>query len=167
MRANLAGPNNTRIPRWPLAATRIYLGVVFAVAGVRQLANAAPWVKPGQTWPAAMKAKLADWSMNTPDFYQSTVAHLVKHATMLAHHVAVIHLVLGLALIAGLFTRITGALAVLLLCNYMAAAGAKPFSPAPAAAFTALALVVALGNAGLVWGLDGAIDRRWSQTVPR
>lgn len=164
---NIDGPNNTRIPRWPLAAARIYLGVVFTVAGLRQLADAAPWARPGQTWPAAMKQKLADWSANTPDFYQSTVAHLVTHATMLAHHVAVIHVVLGVALITGLFTRITGALAVLLLCNYMAAAGTKPFSPGPAAAFTALALVVSLGNAGLLWGLDGAIDRRWSHMVPR
>jgi uncharacterized membrane protein YphA (DoxX/SURF4 family) len=164
---DIAGPNNTRIPRWPLAAARIYLGVVFAVAGVRQLANAAPWVKPGQTWPAAMKSQLVEWSAHTAGFYQTTVAHLINHADTMAHHVAVIHVVLGLALIAGLFTRITGGLAVLLLCNYMAASGTRAFSPGPAAAFTALALVVSLGNAGLLWGLDGAIDRRWSHSVPR
>jgi hypothetical protein len=81
--------------------------------------------------------------------------------------VAVIHVVLGLVLIAGLLTRISGGLAVLLLCNYMAASGTKPFSPGPTAAFAALALVVSLGNAGLLWGLDGVIDRRWSHTVPR
>jgi uncharacterized membrane protein YphA (DoxX/SURF4 family) len=164
---DIAGPNNTRIPRWPLAAARIYLGVVFAVAGVRQLAGAAPWVKPGGTWPMAMKQKLIDWSAHTPAFYRHAVQYLADHAVTLAHHVAVIHVVLGIALIAGLLTRFTGALAVLLLCNYMAAAGTKPFSPGPAAAFTALALAVSLGNAGLLWGLDGTIERRWSHMVPR
>jgi len=125
---DIAGPNNTRIPRWPLAAARIYLGVVF---------------------------------------YLATILHLINHANTMAHDVAVIHIVLGLALIVGLLTRITGAVAVLLLCNYMAASGTKPFSPGPAAAFAALALVVSLGNAGLLWGLDGTIDRRWSHMVPR
>jgi uncharacterized membrane protein YphA (DoxX/SURF4 family) len=164
---DIAGPNNTRIPRWPLAFARIYLGVVFTVAGVRQLSNAAPWVKAGQTWPAAMKERLVDWSARTPEFYQPTLLHLTNHAASIAGHVAVIHVVLGLVLVAGLFTRITAGLAVLLLCNYMAAAGTRPFSPGPAAAFTALALVVFLGNAGLVWGLDGAIDSRWSHTLPK
>jgi len=161
---DIVGPNNTRIPRWPLAATRIYLGVVFAVAGLRQLTDAAPWVKPGQQWAAAAHDKLVEWSAHTPTWYQGTLTHFMHHTDMGARHIAVLHVVLGVALVLGLFTRFTGAFAFLLLCNYMAASASKPYSPGPTAAFAALALAVSLASAGRMWGLDAMLARRVSRT---
>jgi uncharacterized membrane protein YphA (DoxX/SURF4 family) len=152
-------PNASRIPRWPLALARIYLGAVFAVAGLRQLTDQAPWVKPGLDWPTAAHEKLVEWSAHSPSWYHNVVDALLPHAAALAPVAAAAHVLLGLALVLGAFTRLTAALAFLLLCNYMAAAGTKPYSPGPLAAFAALALAVALADGGRVWGLDARMAR--------
>jgi hypothetical protein len=47
----IAGPNNTRIPRWPLAAARIYPRIVFAVAGVRRILGVD--ANLGRRWPGS------------------------------------------------------------------------------------------------------------------
>jgi uncharacterized membrane protein YphA (DoxX/SURF4 family) len=159
--ADGVGLSDPRVPRWPLAAARIYLGLVFAVAGLRQLTDAAPWAKPGQSWPAAAHDQLVEWSAHTPSWYHAVVAGLLAHTDALAPLVAWAHVALGVLLLAGLATRFTAGVAVLLLCSYMAAAGSRPYWPGPTAAFAALALAVSLGSAGRVWGVDGVLLRRW------
>jgi uncharacterized membrane protein YphA (DoxX/SURF4 family) len=153
------------VPRWPLAVARMYLGLVFGVAGLRQLTDRAPWVKPGQDWATAAHDNLVKWAAHTPGWYHGIVDALLPHAAALAPVAATVHVALGLALVLGAFTRLTSALAFLLLCNYMAAAGTKPYSPGPLAVFAALALAVSLADAGRVWGFDARITRRSSQMV--
>jgi uncharacterized membrane protein YphA (DoxX/SURF4 family) len=155
------GLNAARVPRWPLAAARIYLGVVFAVAGLRQLADGAAWVKPGQRWPAALHAQLVEWSAHTPSWFAGVVARLLPHTDGLAPVVAWLHVAIGVLLVVGLATRLTAGVAFLLLWSYMAAAGGRPWTPGPTAVFAALALAVSLGSAGRVWGADGVLVQRW------
>jgi uncharacterized membrane protein YphA (DoxX/SURF4 family) len=146
----------SRIPLWPMALVRIYLGLVLGVAGVRQLVGAAPWVAAGQTWPAAVQQRLVEWSPHTASWYRGTVNMvLLPHTDLVAPLVAWVHIVLAVALVLGLGTRLAAALAVLLLLNYMAAAGTQLYSPGPIAVLAALALTVSLCDAGRVWGLDG------------
>jgi thiosulfate dehydrogenase (quinone) large subunit len=139
-----------------MALVRIYLGVVLGVAGVRQLVGAAPWVAAGQTWPAAVHQRLLESLPHTASWYRGTVnTVLLPHTDLVAPLVASVHLVLAVALVLGLGTRLAAALAMLLLLNYMAAAGTQVYSPGPIAVLAALALTVSLCDAGRVWGLDG------------
>jgi uncharacterized membrane protein YphA (DoxX/SURF4 family) len=162
---DIGRPTAARVPRWPLAGARIYLGVVFVVAGLRQLTDRAPWVKPGLDWGTAAHDQLVAWSAHSPSWYHGVVGGLLPLAATLAPGVAGVHVALGLALLLGAFTRVTSAVAFLLLCNYMAAAGTKPYSPGPLAVFAALALAVSLADGGRVWGFDGLMARRPAQMV--
>jgi thiosulfate dehydrogenase (quinone) large subunit len=145
----------SRVPLWPLAVARIYVGLVFIVAGVRQLGGTAPWVTPGETWSAAVHQQLTTWAPHTAGWYAGILTHvLLPHSDVIAPLVAWAHVVLGVALVLGLSTRLAAGLAVLVLLNYAAAAGSKVYGPGPTAVLTALALTVSLADAGRVWGLD-------------
>src|ERR1700722_6273070 len=120
----------SRVPLWPLAVARIYVGLVFVAAGVRQVVGAAPWVVPGDTWSAAMHQQLTTWAPHTAGWYGRILTHLLlPHAAVIAPLVAWAHVVLGVALVLGLGTRVVAALVVLVLLNYMAAAGSKVYGP--------------------------------------
>jgi uncharacterized membrane protein YphA (DoxX/SURF4 family) len=150
-----------RIPRWPLALARIYAGTVFAVAGVEQIRNAGPWSDPGQSWAAALHDILAQWAPHSEAWYHGVLTQvLLPHVDLIAPLVAYAHVLIGVALVLGLTTRLAAALAIGLLVNYMAASGSRPYSTGDAAAYCALALAAALAGAGRVWGIDAQLARR-------
>jgi uncharacterized membrane protein YphA (DoxX/SURF4 family) len=51
----------------------------------------------------------------------------LPHTDTIAPMIAVAHLVVGLALVLGVCTRLTAGIALVLLANYLAAAGSWPF----------------------------------------
>ncbi len=150
-----------RVPIWSFAVARVYVGLVFFVAGIRQLSDSRPWVNVGQPWSDALRQQLTTWTPHATSWYRPMVTGLwIPHADVLAPFVAWLHVVLGAALILGLGTRAAAVLGLALLLQYMAAAGGRPYTPGPTAAYTALLLAVLLAGAGRLWGIDGTIARR-------
>jgi uncharacterized membrane protein YphA (DoxX/SURF4 family) len=92
-----------RIARWPLATLRVYVGVVFAIAGMRQLANMGPWVAAGQQWTSAVHDQLSTWEPHSATWYHGIVAQvLIPNVNLIAPLVAWSNLVVGAALTLGL-----------------------------------------------------------------
>ena len=76
------------------------------------------------------------------------------------------HLLVGVTLIAGLLTRLSAGLALLLALNYMFAKGAWFWSPwSTDAAHAVIALVLLIGAAGRTLGIDRFLARRWPRGV--
>jgi uncharacterized membrane protein YphA (DoxX/SURF4 family) len=149
-------------PRWTLVIPRVYVGVIFVAAGVGQLAGSSEWTKPGQGWPAALHAQIAEWAPHSAAWYRPLEVHaFLPHAGLLAAVLAWVHLGLGVALIAGIWTRLVAAIAIVLLANYTAAQGYVLYGAGDAPAYLALLVAVWLGRAGRTWGLDALLARRW------
>jgi uncharacterized membrane protein YphA (DoxX/SURF4 family) len=154
-------------PRRPLSRRifvlpRVYAGVVFATAGLGQLRASAVWTDPGQSWPAALHEQLAQWAPHTATWYSAILTQWwMPHADGLAPVVAWLHLVIGVALVLGVATRLAAAVAIVMLLNYAAAAGHTLYGAWDTAAYTALALTVWLARAGREWGVDAVLARRW------
>ena len=128
--------------QWPLAVARVYLGVVFAVAGVMQLLGLDPWGRAAD-WPTRLGLYLAAFHTRPVAFYY---AFLVSHKAVVAMVAPPLHIVLGVALILPFATRITSAVALALLVSYMALAGFLPWEPDPVTVLAWLALTVCLAN---------------------
>jgi uncharacterized membrane protein YphA (DoxX/SURF4 family) len=151
-----------RVPLWPFVVARVYVGLVFAVAGVRQLRDGAPWVTAGQRWSDAVRDQLTTWAPHAAAWYQPVLSSIwIPHAAAIASLVAWLHVVIGVALVLGVATRATALLGLLLLMQYMAAAGGRPYYPGPTAAYVALLLAVLLAGAGRLGGVDAVLARRW------
>ena len=128
--------------QWPLAVARIYLGVVFAVAGVMQLLGLEPWGRAAD-WPTRLDRYLEAFHAHPVAFYH---AFLVSHSAIVATVAPPLHIALGVALMLGFARRITSAAALALLVSYMMLAGFLPWQPDPVTALAWLALTVFLAN---------------------
>jgi uncharacterized membrane protein YphA (DoxX/SURF4 family) len=74
-------------------------------------------------------------------------------------------LLVGLTLVLGLFTRLSAAVALLLVANRMYATGAGFWDPSSNdTAFAAIAVALLIGAAGRTFGLDGLLARRWPRS---
>jgi uncharacterized membrane protein YphA (DoxX/SURF4 family) len=149
------------IPRWPLVIPRIYTGVVFAAAGAEQLTGSTTWTAAGQSWPQALHEQLTSWLPHSAAWYAPFITHtLLPRTDVIAPALAWVHLTVGIALIAGLWTRVTALIAGILLLNYAAAAGSALYGAADSSAYLALLIAVWLGRAGRTWGVDALLARR-------
>lgn len=73
--------------------------------------------------------------------------------------------VLGVALMAGCFTRFTAAVVLVLSINNLVQAGREAWSPAGSdAALAAISIALLLGAAGRTAGLDALLARRWPRS---
>ena len=71
-------------------------------------------------------------------------------------------LVVGLTLVVGLFTRLSAAVALLLIANRMHATGAWFWDPTSKDAVLAVvAVALLIGAAGRTFGLDGLLAKGW------
>lgn len=95
--------------------------------------------------------------------YQQFLQHVViPHATLFSYLVIAGEVAAGLSLLIGLGSRLGAGIAMFLFLNYMLAKGRLFWSPdSEDAAVFFSALVVLLGAAGRVWGLDCYLARRW------
>lgn len=153
-------PAMPRAPEWPLVAVRLYLGIVFAVAGVGQLLGAQPWGRPAD-WPKSLQQYLEAFGGKPAPFYAGFLQSvLIAHKDFVAVLLPSIHLVIGVALVLGVGTRFTTAVALFLLVNYMALTGAMPYHPDPISALAALMLAVWLANPKLWRGAQVFARRR-------
>lgn len=150
----------SRVRAWPLVIARIYVGTVFAAAGIGQLSRSSDWTEPGQSWPDALQAQLAQWIPHSAPWYRAVeTILLMPHASLLAPLVSVAHIVVGALLILGFWTQGIALIAAFLLLNYIAAEGTVIYGAGDPTAYLALVVTVWLGRAGDTWGLDAILDR--------
>jgi uncharacterized membrane protein YphA (DoxX/SURF4 family) len=163
---NVERTGETSIPRWPLVIPRIYVGIVFLAAGVGQLTASTDWTAGGQSWPQALHVQLTTWLAHSAVWYRPFITHfLLPRTDIIAPALGWIHVLLGIALIAGIGTRLAAAIVAVLLLNYAAAAGDALYGAAEPSAYLALVIAVWLGRAGRTWGVDAILARRQPEMV--
>ena len=146
------------LARAVLTLLRIYLGVILLVAGIpKHQSDFTPHLTGFLNEVALVKGH---------PFYQEFVrAVVLPHAHVFASLVSWGEVLLGIALVLGLCTRLAAAAALLLMVNYMFAKGNWPWYPSSNdAAFAAISLALLIGAAGRTLGLDIFLAERWSRS---
>ena len=149
--------NSQVVPRSVLLVLRVYLGVIFLVAVSAKL-SAHP------SFATLLPAILAQGALqHGHPFYQTFIRGVVlPHTSAVAGLVMSGELLTGLSLLAGAATRAGCLGAMFLTLNYMFSKGAWFWWPSSNdAAFFFIALTLALGSAGRVFGVDQYLARRW------
>lgn len=176
---DIAGPNNTRIPEWPLAAARIYLGVVFYLATILHLINHANTMAHDVAVIHIVKVGSANWSHwpewmagvvtgrlpdVTPLYRPFLTAVVVPHVTFFAPFVALTEIAVGVALLLGGATRLAAAVGILLTANYFLLDGMTVVNVSNDAAFMVGLAILVVTAGGRVLGLDTFLSRRWPRS---
>jgi uncharacterized membrane protein YphA (DoxX/SURF4 family) len=146
------------LARSALVILRIYLGVVFLLAGLPGLQR-----DPVPELTAFLEQVALE---RGHAFYQEFVrAVLLPNASALAVLITWGELLVGVMLILGLLTRFWSALALFLSLSYMFAKGAWFWTPGSNdAAYLAISLALLIGAAGRTLGLDAFLVRRWPRS---
>ena len=140
-----------------LAFLRIYLGVILFITVLGKLTRDTPFATEmlGFLNGVARRGVLSWYT----DFIQQVV---IPHATLFSYCVMTGEIVAAISLLTGTATRIGALIAMLLFLNYMLAKARMFWSPdSEDAAVFFIALIVFLGRAGRVWGIDAFLAKRW------
>jgi thiosulfate dehydrogenase [quinone] large subunit len=99
------------------------------------------------------------------EFYQSFLQSVViPHAQIFGFLVAYGELLVGIALVLGITTRLAALAGIVMTLNYMLVKGATLWmASSNDAAFSFIGLVVMLGGAGRALGMDYFLARKWSK----
>jgi thiosulfate dehydrogenase [quinone] large subunit len=146
------------LARAALVLLRIYLGVIFLVA---------VWPKLRVDFTPGLTRFLEKVALeNGHPFYQEFVRRVVlPNASLFATLVTWGELLVGLTLVLGLMTRLSAAVALLLVVNYMLAKGAWFWTPSSNdAALAAISLALLIGAAGRTFGVDALLAQRWPRS---
>lgn len=139
-----------QIPRALLLILRIQLGVVFIMGSWSKISDL-------PNWPARMQGALENFFMSqSHEFYRAYLeSTIIPNIDFFANAVAIGELMIGIALVLGLGTRLFALLAIFFTTNYMLMKGALPWQPSSNdAAFMGMALVLIFGAAGRAFGID-------------
>jgi uncharacterized membrane protein YphA (DoxX/SURF4 family) len=139
-----------------LVLPRLFLGVNFSVAVSGKLHGPAPFQ-------VGMGGFLTHMQPNELPLYQSFVQSVVlPNAAIFASLIVAGELYVAVAMLFGVTTRLGALVAAFLVLNYMLAKGANFWTPSSNdAAYFILAVVVGLGAAGRVAGIDRMLAARW------
>jgi thiosulfate dehydrogenase (quinone) large subunit len=146
------------LARATLTFLRIYFGIILLVAGIpKHQSDFTPHLTGFLNEVALVKGH---------PFYQEFVrAVVLPHTQIFACLVSWGEVLLGIALVLGLCTRLAAAAALLLMLNYMFAKGNWPWYPSSNdAAFAAISLALLVGAAGRTLGLDIFLAERWPRS---
>ncbi|PYJ87304.1 MAG: hypothetical protein DME70_06655 [Verrucomicrobia bacterium] len=140
-----------------LAFLRIYLGVILFITVLGKLTRDTPFSTEmlGFLNGVARRGALQWYA----DFIQHVV---IPHASLFSYLVMTGELFAAISLLTGAVTRLGALIAMSLFLNYMLAKSRMFWSPdSEDAAVFFIALVVFLGRAGRMWGVDAVLARRW------
>jgi uncharacterized membrane protein YphA (DoxX/SURF4 family) len=146
------------LARGALVLIRVYLGVVILLSAVPKLQR-----DPGSDFQAFLQYRALQTGHA---FYRPFVeAVLLPNAAVIASSIGWIEALAGITLIAGLLTRFSAGLVMILALNYMFAKGAWFWTPwSSDAAYVVIALAVLIGAAGRTLGIDALLARRWPRS---
>ncbi len=146
----------SKLPGWPLALLRICLGILFLRAVQAKLAA-------GSDWPDNMVVFLSHQHDSAFAFYWPFIESVViPHKVLIANLVRLGEVGLGVALITGIVTRLTGFLGVMLVLNFMWAKGQSFWLPTSHDTFFIfILLTVAVAGAGRVLGIDYFLAKKY------
>jgi uncharacterized membrane protein YphA (DoxX/SURF4 family) len=134
-----------------LVFLRIFLGLVFLLSA---------WAKLESHRPPLLRALLAGVpGKNGYHFYQEFLRQALPNLDVLAGVLAWCGLLVGIALIVGLLTRLSAVLALVLAVHSHLASGSLQ-----EAAYGAIAISLVIGAAGRTFGLDKPLARRWPRS---
>ena len=136
---------------------RVYLGVILFITNLGKLTRDNPFATEMLRFLRGVATRRA--SAPYLHFVQTVV---IPHATLFSYLVMTGEAVAALSLLTGTMTRVGAAVAMFLFLNYMLAEGRMFWSPdSEDAAVFFIALVVFLGRAGRVHGVDVSLANRW------
>ena len=143
-----------------LAFLRIYLGVILFITVLGKLTRDDPFATEMLGFlGGVVRRRALPWYT---DFIQQVV---IPHATLFSYLVMTGELFAAISLLTGTITRLGALVAMFLFLNFMLAKGRMFWSPdSQDAAIFFIALVVCLGRAGRVWGIDALLGRRWPRS---
>jgi uncharacterized membrane protein YphA (DoxX/SURF4 family) len=145
------------VPRAALVILRLHLGVILLLTVLGKLTRDAPFSSEMLAFLNGVAARRA-----TPAYLGFVRQVVLPHPTLFARLVMAGELTAALSLLSGTATRVGAAIAMFLFLNYMFAKGRWFWSPdSEDAAVFFSALVVLLGAAGRVCGVDAWLARRW------
>jgi uncharacterized membrane protein YphA (DoxX/SURF4 family) len=156
--AKLNKPFSSRyVPRTLLVILRVYLGVILLITNLGKLTRAVPFAAEMLDFLGGVTTRRA--SAPYLHFVQQIV---IPHASTFSYLVMTGEAFAAVSLFTGTMTRLGAAVAMFLFLNYMLAKGRWFWSPdSEDAAVFFIALVVFLGRAGRVWGIDSYLVKRW------
>lgn len=146
------------LARGALVLLRLYLGVVF-------LLSAIPGLEAGSR--SELTGFLQQRALETGHaFYRPFVETvLLPNSAVIASLLGWVEAGVGITLIAGLLTRFSASIAMVLALNYMFAKGAWFWTPGSYdASHFVVALALLIGAAGRTLGLDSIMARRWPRS---
>ncbi len=147
-----------RVPGGLLAILRVYLGIVFLAAATAKMGGETSFAE-------GLPIILERLGESAYGFYRGFLgAVAIPYAGAVAGLVIVGEIVVAISLVAGVATRVGAVLAMVLTLNYMLLKGAWFWTPSSNdAAFFVIALVLYLGAAGRVAGVDALLAKRFPQ----
>src|ERR1700730_1702051 len=148
------------VPRALLVILRVYLGVILFITILGKLTRDNPFATEMLRFLRGVATRRA--SAPYLHFVQNVV---IPHATLFSYLVMTGEAFAALSLLTGTMTRLGAAVAMFLFLNYMLAEGRMFWSPdSEDAAVFFIALVVFLGRAGRVCGIDAYLAKRWPKS---
>ena len=146
------------LARGALVPLRLYLGVVFLLSALPKFERDPASDLAGFLQQRALETGHA--------FYRPFVESvLLPNSAGVASVVGWVEAFVGVTLLAGLATRFSAGLAMVLALNYMFAKGEWFWTPwSHDAAFLVIALALLIGAAGRTLGLDAMLARRWPRS---
>jgi uncharacterized membrane protein YphA (DoxX/SURF4 family) len=148
------------IPLAPgLAVLRIAFGLYWLVQGYDK-AFKQHWLSDPQQMVRFLRLMLPRSQGFYRDFLQGTV---LPHAAVFSRLVALGELTAGICLVLGVFVPVGALVAIWLNCNYMLLKGLASTGGSVDRLFIAASVIFILTAAGMVWGLDGVLWRKWAE----
>jgi len=104
-----SGVQREAVFKWITLAARVILGAAIMVAGLLKIGNLAHWLLQGKPSQAESVAAVAAYQLGLPNWMTTTIGVAVP----------VVEILLGLAIVIGLWTRWTAALGGLMMLVYI------------------------------------------------
>ncbi|MGH2585097.1 MAG: DoxX family protein [Dehalococcoidia bacterium] len=145
-------------PAQGLAVTRMGFGLYFLASAWEKTMNG-DWLESG----APLRQSLERSLPRAEGFYRPFLEdRVLPNADLFAQLVAIGEWVAGISLLFGLLTRVGALTGMWLTLNYMLMKGLENVSGSIDRLFFLTCLVFLLASAGLVWGADGFLQRRFA-----
>lgn len=148
------------ISRALLVVPRIYVGVILFISDLGKLTRDNPFADEMIRFLRGVTTRRA--SAPYLHFVQQIV---IPHASLFSYLIMTGEAFAAISLLTGTLTRVGAAVAGFLFLNYMLAEGRMFWSPdSEDAALIFITLLLLLGRAGRVWGIDSYLAKRWSNS---